>query len=123
MQRIQVSLPDGIVEGTAQDGIRRFYSLPYAAPMTEERRFRAPQPVERWVGVRDASVAGPRAPQNPSPPIEIDVDALMGKPGPEGGDYLTLDVYTPDREGCAAAGHGVHSRRELRCRQQGRADL
>jgi para-nitrobenzyl esterase len=99
MQRIQVSLPDGIVEGTAQDGVRRFHSLPYAAPMTDARRFRAPQPVERWTGVRDASVAGPHAPQNPSPPIDIDVEALMGKPGPEGGDYLTLDVYAPDREG------------------------
>ena len=89
MQRIQLNLPDGTVEGTAQDGIRRFYSLPYAAPMTEERRFRAPEPVERWEGVRDATLPGPRAPQNPTPPIDIDVDALMGKPGPEGGDYLT----------------------------------
>jgi para-nitrobenzyl esterase len=98
MQRIQVNLPDGIVEGTAQNGVRRFHSIPYAAPMTDARRFRPPEPVERWEGVRDATVPGPRAPQNPSPPIDIDVEALMGKPGPEGGDYLTLDVYAPDGE-------------------------
>jgi para-nitrobenzyl esterase len=101
MPRIRVNLPDGIVEGVAQDSIRRFYSIPYAAPMTEARRFRAPELVERWDGVRDATVAGPRAPQNPSPPADIDIEALMGKPGPEGGDYLTLDVYAPDIDGAS----------------------
>jgi para-nitrobenzyl esterase len=99
MPRIQVNLPDGIVEGTGQDGVRRFLSLPYAAPMTDDRRFRAPAPVARWAGVRDATTAGPRAPQSPTPPLDIDVEALMGKPGPEGGDYLTLDVYAPDQTG------------------------
>jgi para-nitrobenzyl esterase len=100
VQSIQVELDDGIVEGIAQDGVHRFYSLPYAAPLTQERRFRAPQPVERWVGVRDASRPGPRAPQSVSPPMDIDIEALMGPPGPDGPDYLTLNVYAP----AAAAG-------------------
>ena len=43
MQPIRISLPDGTVEGLSADGVRRFYSLPYAAPMTPERRFKAPQ--------------------------------------------------------------------------------
>jgi para-nitrobenzyl esterase len=99
MQRIQATLTDGIVEGTVDQGIRRFFSLPYAAPMTDERRFRAPAPVERWEGVRDASLPGPCAPQNPTPSIEIDIDSLMGKPAPEGEDYLTLNVYAPNDDG------------------------
>jgi len=93
-----VRLPEGIAEGSVVDGVRRFLSLPYAAPMTNERRFRAPEPVEPWEGVRDATRPGPRAPQNPTLPMDIDIDALMGKPVPDGPDYLTLNVYAPDGE-------------------------
>ena len=96
MQPVQIDLPEGVAQGAAQDGVRRFYSLPYAAPMTDERRFRAPEPALPWEGVRDATRPGPRAPQNPTSPAEVDVDALMGVPGPEGGDYLTLNVFAPD---------------------------
>ena len=100
MQPIRISLPDGTVEGLSADGVRRFYSLPYAAPMTPERRFRAPQPVERWSGVRDATTPGPCAPQNPSAPmVEVDIEALMGGPSADGPDYLTLNVYAPEQDG------------------------
>jgi len=95
-QRVLVSLPDGVAEGSVEGGVRRFLSLPYAAPLVQERRFRAPQHVEPWTGVRDATRAGPRAPQNPFSPIDIDVAALMGAPGPEGPDYLTANVFAPD---------------------------
>jgi len=93
---VQIKLPEGLAEGAVEDGVRRFYSLPYAAPMTEERRFRAPEPAERWEGVREATRPGPRAPQNPTPPADIDVEALMGPDLPEGGDYLTLNVFAPE---------------------------
>lgn len=95
MQRIQVDLPEGLAEGAVSNGVQRFYSLPYAAPMSDERRFRAPEPAPPWQGVRDATRPGPRAPQTPTPPADIDVEALMGPPGPEGGDYLTLNVFAP----------------------------
>jgi para-nitrobenzyl esterase len=93
---VQIRLPEGLAEGAVEGGVRRFFSLPYAAPMTEERRFRAPEAAERWEGVRDATGPGPRAPQNPTPPADIDVEALMGPALPEGGDYLTLNVFAPE---------------------------
>ena len=101
MQTVQVSLPQGIAEGTLEGGVRRFFSLPYAAPMTDARRFRAPEPAEAWAGVRDATRSGPRAPQNTPPPLpaEIDIEALMGTAGPDGPDYLTVNVYAPDALG------------------------
>lgn len=92
---VQITTTDGVVEGLADDHIRRFFSLPYAAPITQERRFREPQPVEAWQGVRDATVSGPCAPQRPVREAEIDLDRLMGTPGPGGPDYLTLNVFTP----------------------------
>jgi len=93
--RLKLSTPDGVLEGLAEGDIRIFYSIPYAAPATPDRRFREPQPVESWRGVRDATLPGPRAPQNPTPPAEVEVEALMGKEGPLGPDYLTLNVFAP----------------------------
>ena len=99
MQPIRIGLSDGSVEGSAAGGVRRFYSLPYTAPITPERRFRVPQPVERWEGVRDATTAGPRAPQPDLPANELDITPLMGAPGPAGPDYLTLNVFAPEQDG------------------------
>lgn len=86
----------GTAEGITEGGVRRFLSLPYAAPLTQERRFRAPQPVEPWQGIRDATVAGPCAPQPVPPPAEIDLSSLMGPAVAPGPDYLTLNVFAPD---------------------------
>ncbi len=91
----RLTLADGAIEGLESDGIRRFYSVPYAAPLINERRFRAPQPVERWSGVRDATCPGPSAPQNVPPPSDLDLSGLIGKTVENGPDYLTLNVYTP----------------------------
>jgi para-nitrobenzyl esterase len=98
VQRVQVNLPDGIVEGYIETGVRRFFSLPYAAPMIDENRFRAPQPARPWQGVRDATRPGPCAPQSPTPPSDLDITALMGVPDLGGPDYLTLNVYAPDQQ-------------------------
>jgi para-nitrobenzyl esterase len=103
MSLVQIAYADGVVEGLAEDGVRRFLSLPYAAPGSSARRFKAPEAVDRWSGVRDATQAGPCAPQNAPEPMEIDFDRLMGIPVPPGPDYLTLNVFTPE----AAAGRPV----------------
>jgi len=86
----------GKVVGVAAGGVRSFFSLPYAAPLTQDRRFRAPEQVEVWAGTRDATVPGPSAPQNPPKDMGIDFSGLLGPPIPGGPDYLTLNVWTPD---------------------------
>jgi para-nitrobenzyl esterase len=98
MSKPVIILADGAVEGVLADGVRRFLSVPYAAPLTDERRFRAPEPVVPWQGVRDATKAGPCAPQNEPKPLEIETEALIGNPSADGPDYLTLNVFTPDGE-------------------------
>ena len=95
MTRVKIATTDGVVEGLADAQVRRFFSLPYAAPITQERRFREPQPVEKWQGIRDATRPGPCAPQSPLREAEIDLDRLMGVPGPSGPDYLTLNLHAP----------------------------
>ena len=102
MQKIQITLPEGVAEGYTEGGVKKFFSLPYAAPITDERRFLAPQPVEHWQGVRDATRPGPSAPQNPPAVIdEIDLDTLVGALPFDGPDCLTLNVFAPDNSDAA----------------------
>ena len=65
----QVQLTDGIVEGVKLRGkhkdVRVFRGIPYAAAPIEDFRFREPQPVARWAGVRNARQFGPRCMQSP----------------------------------------------------------
>ena len=97
MDRTQVATRDGLVEGLTDGKVRRFFSIPYAAPLTEARRFREPQPVEGWNGVRDATKPGASAPQNrPQPIAEIDISALDGITPVGGPDYLTLNVFVAE---------------------------
>lgn len=44
----------GVVEGVNEDGITIFRGIPYAAPPIGELRWRAPQPVAAWPGIRYA---------------------------------------------------------------------
>ena len=85
----------GWVQGYCDSGICRFLGIPYAAPPVGENRFREPQPVEPWEGVRDATRPGPCAPHKIRPFPRLDVIALVGRGGMEGGAYLTLNIWTP----------------------------
>jgi para-nitrobenzyl esterase len=56
----QVKIESGIVEGTAsgQPSVRVFKGIPFAAPPLGENRWKAPQPVAKWEGVRKAEAFG-----------------------------------------------------------------
>ena len=58
-----VSTPSGRLEGTQGSRIQVFKGIPYARPPTGGLRFRAPEPVEPWSGVRPAQQFGKAAPQ------------------------------------------------------------
>src|SRR5215208_4034434 len=56
----QVKIDSGLVEGTAsgQPSVRVFKGIPFAAPPVGENRWKAPQPVAGWEGVRKADAFG-----------------------------------------------------------------
>ena len=98
-QFVTCAIESGQVRGTREDGVLRFLSIPYAAPPIGGFRFKQPQPVAPWSGVRDATEAGPCAPHLIRNFPAIDVVPLVGSGSLEGGDYLTLNVWAPaDRE-------------------------
>ena len=87
----EVSTASGRVRGRVEHGNAVFRGIPFAKPPLGERRFLAPEPTERWDGVRDAAAFGPQAPQavfpgTPEPPPD------------ETGEWLTVNVWTPDTE-------------------------
>jgi carboxylesterase type B len=56
-----VKVPGGLVAGAPgkRPGIMAFKGVPFAAPPTGDRRWKAPQPVQPWTGVRKADAFGP----------------------------------------------------------------
>lgn len=87
-----VALSVGTIAGSETDGIRRFLGVPYAAAPFGENRFRPPQPVAGWSGIRPAIAFGPTAPQSPYP---APMSSLLGSVQIPGEDILTLNVWAP----------------------------
>ncbi|HEX7080698.1 MAG TPA: carboxylesterase family protein [Gammaproteobacteria bacterium] len=91
-----VRLDAGLVSGgeTTPSGVRVFRGLPFAAPPVGENRWRAPQPVEPWEGVRDASKFGNVCVQHETEPRYVNIANMEGSP-PMSEDCLYLNVWTP----------------------------
>jgi para-nitrobenzyl esterase len=90
----RVETKNGAVEGTTeQDGIRVFRGIPFAEPPVGDLRWKPPQPVKNWRGVRQSNKFGPRAMQR----------AIFGdmnfRSGGISEDCLYLNVWTPAKVG------------------------
>ena len=85
-----VKIANGELEGaTEKSGIRAFKGIPFAAPPVGDLRWKEPQPVKNWDGVRKAIKFGPRAMQKP-------VFGDMGfRSDSLNEDCLYLNVWTP----------------------------
>jgi len=91
---LQVRTANGVLEGaTATSGIHEFKGVPFAAPPVGELRWKAPQPVKNWTGVRQAKQFGPRAMQLP-----LFGDMNFRSNGVSE-DCLYLNVWTPAKTG------------------------
>ncbi|MFE5795588.1 carboxylesterase/lipase family protein [Streptomyces sp. NPDC056503] len=86
------------------DGVAGFFGVPYARAPFGAFRFRAPEPVEPWEGVRKATEFGPTAPKRPyAPPL----DALLPDPVVEGDECLNVNVWAPWGAQAGPAGRAV----------------
>jgi para-nitrobenzyl esterase len=78
----------GTVEGAVKDGIASFKGIPFAAPPVGAFRWKSPQPVIPWQGLKKADVfaAGPMQ--------DTAFGAMLGGPQKISEDCLYLNVWT-----------------------------
>src|SRR5689334_12285725 len=78
----QAEVTGGTVQGTVDHGVAAFKGLPFAAPPVGDLRWKAPQPVIPWTGVKQARAVAWPCTQG------------SGAPGGSSEDCLYLNVWT-----------------------------
>ncbi len=87
-----VKITGGEVKGVVKDGIAAFKGIPFAAPPVGELRWRAPQPVKPWEGVRPADTFAPAPMQNALAALAA---TALGGSATLSENCLYLNVWTP----------------------------
>ncbi|HEX5734334.1 MAG TPA: carboxylesterase/lipase family protein [Blastocatellia bacterium] len=90
-----VRVEGGQISGSNAEGIRSYKGIPYAAPPIGGLRWKPPQPVMTWDGVRACTEYGPDCPQAPYPQASL----FYSPPRPQSEDCLYLNVWTAARAG------------------------
>src|SRR6056297_3956103 len=88
---VQVSLENGVIEGLydTHTGIQKYFGIPFAKPPVGELRWKAPQPLAPWEGVKETKDFGPR-------PVQAMVFGDMkSRSNGLSEDCLYLNVWTP----------------------------
>ena len=91
LRSVEQRTANGVLEGvvSADGKVRTFKGIPYAAPPVGELRWKPPQPVASWTGVRKATEYGARCMQAPIYP-----DMIFHDSGPSE-DCLYLNLWMP----------------------------
>jgi para-nitrobenzyl esterase len=92
LRHVQVKIADGTIEGvvSADNKVRTFKGIPYAAPPVGDLRWKAPQPVKPWQGVLTTIEYPRRAMQ-----ARIYDDMIFHDEGPSE-DCLYLNLWMPE---------------------------
>jgi para-nitrobenzyl esterase len=88
-QIAQADVTGGTIAGTGSDGISQFKGIPFAAPPVGELRWKAPQPVTPWSGVRQSVAFGAGCMQAAALTVRMAPGVSLSE------DCLYLDVWTP----------------------------
>src|SRR5215467_7259976 len=88
----RVKTVNGVIEGTGRQssGVRIFKGIPFAQPPVGDLRWKEPQPVKNWDGVRQAVQFGPRCMQRTTPGADY-----WFRSNGMSEDCLYLNVWTP----------------------------
>ena len=88
---VQTKIENGIIEGNfdTKTGIQKYFGVPFAKPPVGDLRWKAPQPLDNWAGVKQTKKFGPR-------PVQADVFGDMdSRSDGLSEDCLYLNVWTP----------------------------
>ena len=88
---VQLTIANGIIEGNydTHTGIQKYFGVPFAKPPVGNLRWKDPQPLENWKGIKQTKQFGPR-------PMQTDVFGDMdSRSDGVSEDCLYLNVWTP----------------------------
>ena len=88
---VQVTVENGLIEGNydTHTGIQKYFGVPFAKPPVGNLRWRAPQPLDNWEGVKETKKFGPR-------PMQTMVFGDMkSRSNGVSEDCLYLNIWTP----------------------------
>jgi len=83
-----VSTTGGQLQGVVVDGVASFKGIPFAAPPVGNLRWKAPEPVKKWTGIRKADSYAAGCMQDPA------MSKMMGTAANVSEDCLYLNVWT-----------------------------
>lgn len=88
---VQTTIENGIIEGNydTKTGIQTYFGVPFAKPPVGDLRWKAPQPLENWKGVKETKKFGPR------PMQKIVFGDMNSRSNGLSEDCLYLNVWTP----------------------------
>jgi para-nitrobenzyl esterase len=86
----------GYISGnTGEDGkLKIFMGVPYASPPVKELRWKAPQPVKSWKGIKECVLLPPSAMQSKPVPFSMWSQEFMAPAEPLSEDCLYLNIWT-----------------------------
>ena len=95
-----VSTKKGTISGfQTEKGINVYKGIPFAAPPVGDLRWKAPQPVKSWEGVKPCTDWGPSPMQGPPRPFMFWSQEFLIPEKPISEDCLYLNVWTGVRNG------------------------
>jgi para-nitrobenzyl esterase len=88
---VQTKIEHGIIEGNydVKSGIQTYLGVPFAKPPVGNLRWKAPQPLEKWAGVKPAKQFGPR------PMQKLVFGDMSSRSNGLSEDCLYLNLWTP----------------------------
>ena len=88
---LQTTIANGMIEGNydTHTGIQKYFGVPFAKPPVGSLRWKAPQPIENWKGVKETKKFGPRPMQT------IVFGDMASRSAGLSEDCLYLNVWTP----------------------------
>jgi para-nitrobenzyl esterase len=88
---VQTTVANGTIEGNynTKSGIQTYFGVPFAKPPVGNLRWKAPQPLNNWAGIKETKKFGPRAMQ------KLIWGDMNSRSNGVSEDCLYLNIWTP----------------------------